>query len=484
MTRPGTQIIPRDAAPSRTAATDTGTWFAVGLTEKGSTSEPILVESPQAFVEKCGGRVSYSSLYDAVETFFRNGGRRAYIARVVGPAAAQASVNLQDDASGTSLIVRAKSAGEWGNKLNVEVKAGSTGGTFVLEVSHDDDGLLEVSPDLADQAAAIAWSESSPYVTITAGASSQNPAVAAAASLTGGSDDRAAITDQHKVDALARFRPDLGPGQVSVPGSTSSTIRAALAAHAKANNRRAIADLSDTANVGTLESEVGAVRSLSDKELARYIAFFAPWIKIPGVVANTTRTVPPCAAVAGTIGRSDAATRNPNVAAAGDNGRLRGVVALTQAPWTDADRKELNEAGVNVIREVDGEPRIYGFRTAARREDHPLHWQLANVRLDMAIAARADAIAERYVFRPIDGQGHTIAQFNGELAAMLSDYHALGALHGATADEAFRVDTGADVNTPESIANGELRAVLAIRRSPFAELVIVEIVKTAITEAV
>jgi hypothetical protein len=164
-------------------------------------------------------------------------------------------------------------------------------------------------------------------------------------------------------------------------------------------------------------------------------------------------------------------------------GKPRSVLSLT-ASWTDAERETMNSAGVNVAREVYGEIKTYGFRSVADKDAYPLHWQFSNVRTDMAITADAEAIAERYVFRIIDGQGLTISQYGGELAAKLGAYYRMGALYGAEADDAYRVDVGSAVNTIDSISEGRLRAVLSIRRSPFAELVEVEIVKVAITEAV
>jgi hypothetical protein len=126
----------------------------------------------------------------------------------------------------------------------------------------------------------------------------------------------------------------------------------------------------------------------------------------------------------------------------------------------------------------------YGFRTIADKDDYPLHWQFNWVRTDMQITAKAEEVAERYIFRLIDGKGQTISQFNGELAAMLNSYYGLGALYGETADDAFRVDTGSSVNTTGSIAEGRLRAVLSIKRAPHAEQVEVEIVKVAINDTV
>jgi hypothetical protein len=101
----------------------------------------------------------------------------------------------------------------------------------------------------------------------------------------------------------------------------------------------------------------------------------------------------------------------------------------------------------------------------------------------MAIVAQANAIAERYVFKQMDGRGVLIADFGGELSGMLVPFYEAGSLYGTTAQEAFSVNVGAQVNTPETIANGELHAVISLRMSPFAELVVIEIVKVATTEA-
>lgn len=481
MTRPGTVISQRDQSPSRTAPTDTGVWFVAGLTEKGPLTATA-VTSMEGFKAAFGGRVSYSVLSDAVETFFREGGSKCYIARVVGPAASKASVSLSDG-TGASLTVTARDPGADGNSLNVQVIAGDTSGTFILVISHDVDGEVERSPELADKTAAIAWAATySDYVRATdANPAKGDPAVVAATSMSGGDDDRASITDTHRTAALAQFAKELGPGQVSIPGAYSTAVHTGILNHAMANNRVGILDGADTTTHTTLIASATAIRSLGDA--SAHGALFAPWAVIGGLTGSTTRTVPYSAVQAGLIARSDAATGNPNLPAAGENGKPQSVLSLT-AEWTDAQRVSLNEGGVNVAREVYGEIKTYGFRSVADPDDYPLHWMLNNVRTDMAVAAKADAIAERFVFTIIDGQGITISQFGGELAAMCQAYYALGALYGTEPDEAFRVDVGSSVNTAESIAEGRLRAVISLRRSPFAELVEVEIVKIAITEPV
>jgi len=156
-----------------------------------------------------------------------------------------------------------------------------------------------------------------------------------------------------------------------------------------------------------------------------------------------------------------------------------------EASWTDSARESLNDSNVNIIRSMYGNFRIYGWRTGVGSTGAQAKWlQLSNARLNMAIVAKADEIAERYVFAEIDGQGRKLSQFYGDLVAMLLDYYNAGSLYGQTPDDAFAVQVGPEVNPIEELAAGNLRATLAVRMSPFAELVTIEIVKVALTEAV
>ena len=60
----------------------------------------------------------------------------------------------------------------------------------------------------------------------------------------------------------------------------------------------------------------------------------------------------------------------------------------------------------------------------------------------------------------------TIAAFHGDLNGMLGDLFDLGALYGDTPDDAFDINTSPAVNTIETIANGELHAILSVKMSP------------------
>lgn len=489
MPAPGTTVSIVESAPTRTPPTDTGVWFVSGITEKGplaprafaqsSAFPSTVVESLADFQRLYGGRVTYGTLYDAIDTFFREGGSRAYVARVVGPAPAYATLSLLDGGVGVSLIVTARNPGAWPNAATVAVSAGVAGGTFVLTIV-DPDGNVTVSPDLLDTAAAVAWGAALPLVSIALGASPTDPAVRAPTNLAGGADDRASITEAQWTAALARFVAELGPGQVSAPGRTTDAAHQALNAHAgPAHNRVALLDGVDTATAATLIAAAAAARGSG-----RYGALFAPWATVPGVAGLTTRTVPYSAVAAGLIARNDAAGGNPNIAAAGVNGQAVYATGLSQAAFSDSDRAALNDAGVNVAIVKYGAVRSYGFRSLADPAADPGWTQFTNARLVMAYTAEAEAVAERYVFAQIDGQDHTIGDFNGDLKGVAMVFYNDGALYGATSDEAFSVNTGANVNTAATKAAGEIHADVVLRISPFGEKVEIHIAKRAVTESV
>ena len=476
--RPGTNIVVRETPARRGANTDTGVWFVAGITEKGLTGVAHRLESMSDYTRLLGSRVSYSGLYDALETFFSEGGAVAYVSRVVGPAAVTAFVTLNDAGAAATLRVQAKGPGDWGNALNVAVTAGDAGGEFKLVVTHDTLGTLETSPSLADKAAAFNWAQNSQYIVLVDQASLNDPAVVAAQSLATGTDDRANITDVHRETALNFFGKDLGPGQVSLPGVTTAQAHADLLEHAVARNRTAIMDAIDTATAATHITSATNARTAN----ARFGGFFAGWLKVPGITPGTTRLVPPSALVAGRIAYMDA-LGSPNVPAAGVNGESTFALEVN-SPVLESDRESLNNVGVNVIRMQYGVPRIYGWRSLANPVTETQWLPLGNVRLLMEIAALADEIGEQFLFAEMDGQRRTVNRFGAALTGMLLPYWEEGSLYGLTPGEAFAVDVGTSVNTDATMANNELRAILSLRMSPFAEMVTIEIVKVPITQEV
>lgn len=273
------------------------------------------------------------------------------------------------------------------------------------------------------------------------------------------------------LDQLVRA---LGPGQVFIPGADGlvAANQTDLLQHAADNNRIALLDAPSDADATELSALAATYASSVN---ARYGALFAPAAIVPGVTSADVRTVPYSAVEAGIMARN-AARFSANVPAAGVNGISRFAIDLT-ATFTDAERESLNDDGVNIARVIYGQVETYGYRTLA--PDTTGWVNLGNARLNMEIVAKAEAIGERYVFSQIDGRRVKISQFGGELSGMLVPYYESGSLYGASVDEAFYVDVGPAVNTDESIADGILRAIVGLKMSPFAEMVVIEIVKVA-----
>jgi len=479
--RPGTKVITQTTPPPRSSPTDTGVFFVVGLTEKGPLSAE-LIRSLSEYTSKFGARVSYGMLYDAIELYFREGGNEAYLSRVVGPAASIGFKDIYDAAGSTgtdvSLTATALGPGAYSSTITVDIIAPLVAGFRVqITVSAV---IVETSPDLATQADAIAWAANSSWIRFTLGVSPENPRVQTGV-LSAGSDDRASIVDSNWLAALDRFTADLGPGQVAAPGRVTDVGYVQLNAHAMNNNRVSLLDATDTSTTATILADAVAARSNGD-----FGSMWWPWVRIPGLTSGTYRIVPPSALIAGLIARSDA-QNSANVPAAGQNGESLYCVGLSvEGPNTPSAqvRDQLNTAGIDVIRTIFGGIRAYGWRSLVDSVANPAWKNFGNSRLRMAITAEAGDILESFLFREIDGRNYTINELKGALVGLLTDYYQQGSLFGETPDQAFYVDVGAQVNTPATLANNELHAVISVRMSPFAEYIELIIVKRAINEAV
>jgi len=474
--RPGVSVSILEIPSPVSVPLDTGTWFALGLSDRGPANTPTLIQSLDQFNTAFGARQTYSVLYDAVETFFREGGARVYISRVVGPAATVGTKALNDAGAAVSLTVNAIGPGAWSANYKVGVVAGVAGGSYQIQVTDASNNVLEQSGDLLDQGSAVAWSAYSNYVRIVLGVSSNNPAVAAPAALSAGNDDRGNAVDANWQTALDACSSQLGPGQVSQPGRTTSTAYNQLTGHAQNNNRVAVLDLPNSGTVATLQASAAGV-------VSRFAAAFCPWVVIPGVTTGTLRTVPPCALIAGMLGRNDPSLGS-NMPAAGNNGQSLYCTDLSQPDWNDANRTTLNSSSCNVIRRMFGGIRNYGWRSLVNATTDPSWVDFGNARLYMDISAELNAVGENYIFLELDGQnGTTINDFHAAITGVMLDHYSAGDLFGDTPSDAFSVDTGPAVNTLVTLANNELHAVVRVKMAPFAEYVVIQIAKRQVTQA-
>lgn len=457
---PGVAFKWQSYAPPRGIVVDGSTFFVVGTAQKGPITGPIMVESMNDFTRIFGSRVSNSILYDAMDAYFNEGGRRAYVSRAIGTSGASASVTLKDSSAANAIVVTAKGPGIWGNNLKAAVIAGDTGGEFKLVIS-DGTTVVETSTSCANQAAVIAWAANSSYVTVTSSTSTNNPNTVAATALTGGVDDYSP-NDTVLSAALDRFGYGLGPGVVAVPGAVSSTVRAALRTHAAANRREALLDATNGSSASALITEGKALQG------DEFGAMFGPWVSIPGVVANTTRTVPPSSIVAGLMCRHDGEV-GPNEPAAGDNGRCRYATGLTASEFSVQDASDVYSAGINLLVMDRGAVTLNGYRTLAVKGSANQWFNLANQRFRLTLQAELEAAAQSYKFRMIDGKGVTLAAYQGALSGVLLKHYNDGEIYGDTPEHAFYVNVGPDINTTATLEDLQLNAQVGVRMSQFAE---------------
>ena len=510
---PGVSVNVTTASANSSASNPTGQWFVIG-NASGPQNIPFSITSLTDFTTYFGkivngqltGRYSVTPgtvlldstmLYDSLDVFFREGGQQAFVS-LLAPASGAVSATTT---LGTN-VYTAVSNGTWANAAsgtgvngvilsisNVTVNGNTS---YTVNVSYNGNSIAN-SPALYSETDIKNWLNSlttaQKLVTVaTSGSTTALPSanttttvyIGSGTTSTAGTD--AATSDSGIAAALAVFTQDLGIGQVSYPGATSSAAYLALANHAQANNRVAVLD---AANGNTASTTISAVQTLQGAAVdPSYASIFAPWIIVPGVTNSNpsgassvtfNRTVPPSALAAGKMALNDL-TSDANAPAAGSQGGAsRYATAVTQT-FSATDRASLNAAGVNAIRlsPTLNQIAIYGFRSCA----FDANWVfLNNVRFRMQITFDFDQIAEGFLFSEIDGKGHLFTSFNGALAGRCQFYWLRGSLYGNTANAAFTVNTGPQVNTPATIAAGQLNAQVALKMSPMAEFVNINVTK-------
>lgn len=470
----GTIIRERTQRTRRQRPTDTGVFFLAGPAQRGRKGEVELCKNMADVEKKVGGRINTSLAWDIIDSFFGEGGSTLYFSRVVGPAAAKASRNLLDAGGGVSLIARAVSEGDWAHAYSLGMVAGDAAGEFKVRLTGPN-ALDETSPSFATQAEAISWAESHDIFRLELGATALDPAVVAPAAFAGGTDDIVNATDQSWADALLAFKRDLGPGQVAYAGRTTTTAHTQLRSHALVNNRRALFDTADTQVKATVLAAIAALNNTTDSRVG---AMFWPWVELPALTPGASaRPVPPSGIVAGVIARNDGSGVSPNKPSGGDLGILQYATGLrTNTQFSEQDFTDLESSSVNALRDRAGNLKIFGYRSAVKKTVDPINYQFGNMRLYMAIAAKADNVLENFVLREIDGRGLVFRELEGALKAILLPYHTVGSLYGEDPDDAYSIDVET-VNTRDTIRANEIHAAIELTMSPSGETVILDFIK-------
>jgi hypothetical protein len=266
---------------------------------------------------------------------------------------------------------------------------------------------------------------------------------------------------------------------VAAPGVTTAAARTAIVDHCVTlEDRFAILDVAEAIETDGVFDPTLLDPSNDDNVLpdnSDYAAVYVPWIQVfdpatsiqdptgPGLVY-----VPPSGHVAGIYARVDT---ERGVHKAPANEVVRGALGLRYGisrPVQDG----LNPQGVNAIRDLNGNIRVWGARTLGG--DRNAEWKYINVRrLFLFLRESIDEGTQWVVFEPNDSS--LWAKITRNVTAFLTNVWRDGALFGATPAEAFYVKCDEETNPPELRDVGQVVTEIGVAVVRPAEFVIFRI---------
>jgi hypothetical protein len=455
--------------------------FLAGLTQRGPDGTVHLITSLSDYQDIYGGVATAGYTHQTIETFFEEGGSRAYVSRVIGSDATEATLEL-DKTGGTAVItLTAAGKGTWshGGVLQAQVTQPTAGSTFKIFIKLNG---VTVFTSLTHSTVAAAVNEinnnatAALYVTATDEGETGIP-VAASGNFTGGTDD-ATVAAADYVTAIGLFTEDLGPGAICAPGQTSSTVREALIAHAADRRRIAILGFDDGTTVGDAVDEAAAY---SIEDGAEFAGFFHPWVKIPN--GSLTSTIPPDGYVCGKRASVHNAYGSWNPYA-GERSQASFVVSPVTA-YSKSEADQLDAGFVNAIKVINGTTRIYGARSASEDTDN-FRFLIAREVLNQIVYEAENAL-EALLFLPIDGRRSTFSRVQATLTGIMERIRTGGGLYeafdafGKQIDPGYTVQVNDAINPLSQLSTGVIKAKVGARVSSVGDTIEVEITKSNLT---
>jgi phage tail sheath protein FI len=243
-----------------------------------------------------------------------------------------------------------------------------------------------------------------------------------------------------------------------VPGCSDPAVLIPVLAYCERNRVFAVID-PPSADVAATRALASTLRSNNPLNSALYF----PPITIPDPLhALAPRQTPPSGAVAGLIALTDM-TRGVWIAPAGNQAVLQGVMGVTLS-IDQARAAVLAAAGVNAIRKIPpGGIVVWSAQTLSPLDP----WKYVPVR--RYVLYLEESLHEGLgwaVFEPSDEP--LWSRLKVDICTFLTHEWRLGALVGATADQAFFVKTGREVMSQADITGG--RAVILVGFTPTGSL--------------
>jgi len=270
-------------------------------------------------------------------------------------------------------------------------------------------------------------------------------------------------------DALLLLEPIDEIAIVAVPGALDAGVQTAVIDHCvNMKDRFAIIDGQRTTTISA-----GAIQGagLSDSAFA---ALYFPWLQVFDPVTKSDPVtkglifVPPSGHMAGVYARVDA---ERGVHKAPANVTPRGVLGLEYLTSKN-EQDLLNPDGINVIRNLNGNIKVWGARTLGGDDNG--EFKYINVRrLMLFLAESIDEGTQFVVFEP--NNPALWQRITRSVTAFLTNVWRSGALFGLTPEEAFYVKCDETTNPPDVRELGQVVTEIGVAIVKPAEFVIFRI---------
>jgi phage tail sheath protein FI len=503
---PGVYVEEIERGPKPIEGVATSTAAFLGETERGPM-KPQLVTSYGEYLRLFGdvfGAGRYMPY--AVKAFFDNGGRRVYIARVVGGIAGGTDGVATRDLG--EFHIRALGPGAAYKRVWARIDTGTTldkekkpigfrlrvaywdrdppeGSALFDPFDRDNDKkfprptLTEDFNDVSLEPASPAyWDKrinngNSSLVTLTVGAAAKLDALPGDPGLLAGGEDggtpgavhyQGDADDPNDRTGLAALALDSyrDVAIVAAPGRDDAEVAQAVITHCELSRFRfAVIDSPADQGVAT------KLDPRSEIDDTKYAAFYYPWVIVSDPRTGARVATPPSGAVCGIYALTD---NTRGVWKAPANETVAGALDL-KYDVTQGAQEVLNPRGVNVIRRFPGRGiRVWGARTLS---SDPL-WKYVNVRrLFIFLEASIYYSTQWVVFEPNDPK--LWARVKQTVTLFLRSQWREGALFGEKEEEAFTVAVGRETMTEDDILNGRLIVEIGIAPVRPAEFVVFRI---------
>jgi phage tail sheath protein FI len=485
-TNPGVYVTESPFVTSvATGPTTTAAAF-IGTALRGPGT-PRSIESWNAYKAVFGDISSSYELGFAVYHYFANGGRTAYVSRVIGasatPAVAAVTGTVNEGGSTTVLSLAAANQGAWGNDLTVTITGGTISSdtpSFNIVVKYrgaEVERWSELSL-LVDDSRYInnVVNNYSSYIRVTniAAWTTAYEVNANTYTFTDGIDgaslanDSLTATQNSWSSALNSFDTVNGLLLFNLVGQSNSTIinNAISYVESRANSFLIIDPSDDATTVNAISSAVTGYTTSS------YAAVYYPMLQMSNPATSGTaalRNTYPGGAIAGLYTRVDT-ERGVAKAPAGYAYDIRNAFGLA-TNFTEAEVGSLYAQNINTLKSIPGAGIVVNGARTLKRTDITKY---VPVRRSLNfIKANVDALTQFAVFEP-NGE-RLYAEITAKLSNFLSSFWATGGLKGRSAAEAYFVRCDTSNNTNTTIEQGEVHVEIGVALQSPAEFIVINI---------